>query len=101
MGRTMLDECFRACGAEPMLAAELNTIAPMIGLVARTTLATIISAQAVPPREDIRVIPPESPTPVRTPGILWKRGAKQTPEVRSFAAGIRKLALGRSLRPSA
>lgn len=97
--RTMLDECFRACGAEPMLAAELNTIAPMLGLVARTTLATIISSQAAPPRDDIRVIPLESPTPVRTPGILWKRGAKQTPEVRSFAAGIRKLALGRSLRP--
>jgi LysR family cyn operon transcriptional activator len=97
--RGMLDECFRACGAEPMLAAEMNTIAPMIGLVARTSLATIVSSQAVPPREDIRVVPLESPTPVRTPGILWKRGAKQTAAVRSFANGIRKLALGISLRP--
>ncbi|TWO73388.1 LysR family transcriptional regulator [Caenimonas sedimenti] len=97
--RGMLDECFRACGAEPMLAAEMNTIAPMIALVARTALATVVSAQAVPPREDIRVIPLESPTPVRTPGILWKRGGKQTAAVRSFANGIRKLALGISLRP--
>lgn len=96
--RAMLDECFRACGAEPMLAAELNTIAPMIGLVARTQLATIVSHQAVPPRDDIRVIPLESPTPVRTPGILWQRGAKQTAQVRTFANAIRKLALGRSLR---
>jgi LysR family transcriptional regulator, cyn operon transcriptional activator len=44
------------------------------------------------------VIPIESPTPVRTPGLLWKRDAKQSPAVRSFAACIRKLALGRSLR---
>jgi LysR family cyn operon transcriptional activator len=97
--RAMLDECFRACGAEPVLAAEVNTIAPMIGLVARTSLATIVSSQAIPPREDIRVIPLESPTPVRTPGILWQRGGKQTAAVRSFANGIRKLALGISLRP--
>ena len=42
--RTMLDECFRACGAEPVVAAEMNTIAPMVGLVARTQLAAIVSA---------------------------------------------------------
>jgi len=98
--RGLLDDCFRASGAEPVLAAEINTIAPMIELVARTTLATIVSQQAVPPRDDVRVIPLESPTPVRTPGILWKRGARQSAAVKSFANGIRKLALGRSLRPA-
>jgi len=99
--RALLDECFRSCGAEPVLAAEMNTIAPMIALVARASLATILAQQAVPPRSDIRVIPLESPTPVRTPGILWKRDARQTPAVRSFATGLRKIALGRSLRPAA
>jgi LysR family transcriptional regulator, cyn operon transcriptional activator len=96
--RTMLDECFRSCGAEPVIAAEMNTIAPMIGLVARTQLAAIVSSHAVQPRDEVRVIPIESPTPVRTPGLLWKRDAKQSPAVRSFAECIRKLALGRSLR---
>jgi LysR family transcriptional regulator, cyn operon transcriptional activator len=96
--RAMLDECFRSCGAEPVIAAEMNTIAPMIGLVARTQLAAIVSSHAVQPRDEVRVIPIESPTPVRTPGLLWKRDAKQSPAVRSFAACIRKLALGRSLR---
>lgn len=96
--RTMLDECFRACGAEPVIAAEMNTIAPIVGLVARTQLAAIVSSHAVQPRDDVRVIPLESPTPVRTPGMLWKRDARQPSAVRSFAAGIRKLALGRSLR---
>jgi LysR family cyn operon transcriptional activator len=96
--RTMLDECFRSCGIEPVVAAEMNTIAPMIGLVGRTQLATIVSSQAVHPRDDVCAIPIESPTPVRTPGMLWKRDAKQSAAVRSFAGTIRKLALGRSLR---
>lgn len=95
--RTLLEECFRASGAEPVVAAEMNAIAPMIGLVARTQLATIVSTHAVTPREDVRILPLESPTPVRTPGMLWKRDAKQSAAVRSFAACIRKLALGRSL----
>jgi LysR family transcriptional regulator, cyn operon transcriptional activator len=95
--RTMLDDCFKACGAEPVVAAEMNTIAPMIGLVARTQLAAIVSSHAVPPRDDVRVIPLENPTPVRTPGILWHRDAKQKTVVRSFAASVRKLALRRSL----
>jgi LysR family cyn operon transcriptional activator len=99
--RGMLEDCFRSCGAEPVVAAEMNTIAPMIGLVARTQLAAIVSSHAVPPREDVRIVPLESPTPVRTPGMLWKREAKQPAAVRSFAASIRKLALGRSLRPLA
>lgn len=97
--RTMLDDCFKSCGAEPVVAAEMNTIAPMIGLVARTNLAAIVSRHAVPVRDDVRVIPLESPTPVRTPGILWKRDSRQKPAVRSFAGNIRKLALHRSLGP--
>jgi LysR family transcriptional regulator, cyn operon transcriptional activator len=95
--RTMLDDCFKASGAEPVVAAEMNTIAPMIGLVARTQLAAIVSSHAVPPRDDVRVIPLENPTPVRTPGILWQRDAKQKAAVRSFAASVRKMALRRSL----
>jgi LysR family cyn operon transcriptional activator len=98
--RTMLEDCFKACGAEPVVAAEMNTIAPMIGLVARTMLAAIVSSHAVPPRTDVRVIPLENPTPVRTPGILWKRDARQKAAVRSFAGNVRKLALRRSLGPA-
>ena len=99
--RSLLEGCFRSCGAEPVVVAEMNTIAPMIGLVARTQLAAIVSSHAVTPREDVRIVPLESPTPVRTPGMLWKRDAKQSAAVRSFAACTRKLALGRSLRPAA
>ena len=99
--RAMLDHCFRTSGAEPVVVAEMNTIAPMIGLVARTHLVAIVSRHAVPPQAEVKVIPLESPTPVRTPGLLWKRDAKQPAAVRSFAACVRKQALGQSLRAAA
>ncbi|HVZ42603.1 MAG TPA: LysR substrate-binding domain-containing protein [Ramlibacter sp.] len=97
--RALLDECFRSCGAEPLVAAEMNTVAPMIGLVSRTKLAAIVSSRAVAGRHDVVVLPLESPTPVRTPGILWKRGVKHSMEVRSFANDLRKIALRQSLQP--
>lgn len=99
--RAMLEHCFTTSGAEPVVVAEMNTIAPMIGLVARAQLGAIVSSHAVAPQAGVRIIPLESPTPVRTPGMLWKRDAKQSAAVRSFAACIRKLALGRSLRAAA
>lgn len=95
--RVMLDECFRSSGAEPMVVAEMDTVAPMLGLVARTDVAAIVASSVVPANAGIRAIPLESPTPIRTPGILWKRDSKQAPQVQSFSAIVRKLAFGSSL----
>jgi LysR family cyn operon transcriptional activator len=99
--RTLLDECFQASGAEPAVVAEMNTIAPMLALVARTQIGAIVAIGAVTPGAGLCIVPLESPTPVRTPGILRKRDAKQTLQVRSFSSIVRKLALSTSLRRSA
>ena len=99
--RTLLDECFQASGAEPAVVAEMNTIAPMLALVARTQIGAIVAIGAVTPGAGLCIVPLESPTPVRTPGILRKRDAKQTLQVRSFSSIVRKLALSSSLRRSA
>ncbi len=96
--RLLLDECFRGCGAEPIVVAEMNTIAPMLGLAARTDIGAIVASNAIPESSDLRAIPLESPTPIRTPGILWRREAQQTVQMRSFSSIVRKLALNRSLR---
>jgi LysR family transcriptional regulator, cyn operon transcriptional activator len=96
--RVMLDECFAAAGAEPVVAAEMNTIAPMLGLVGRTTIAAIVARNAVPAGLGLRLVPIESPTPMRTPGILWKRGREEQPPIRAFAAILRRTALRESLR---
>ena len=55
--RVMLEDCLRVAGAEPVVCAEMNTIAPMPGLVARTRLAAIIASNAIPRRDAKRAIP--------------------------------------------
>lgn len=98
--RTMLDECFRACGAEPLVVAEMNTLAPMIGLVARTRIGSIMAANAVTPQSGLKLVLLESPTPIRTPGILRKRGNRlEDGLMRSFSSIVRKLALSHSAKP--
>ena len=97
--RRLLDECFLASGAEPVVVAEMSTIAPMLGLVLRMPIAAIVAINAVPKAmSGLQMIPIESPTPVRTPGILWQREVTQGAPVKSFAVIVRKTALGNSLR---
>lgn len=87
--RKLIDDCLQAAGASVVVAAQLNSIAPMLALVRQTQLAGIVTETAVEPSADLRVIPLEDPTPVRTPGLLWKRGAVKSPAVRQFADIIR------------
>jgi LysR family cyn operon transcriptional activator len=97
--RTLLDECFKASGAEPIVVAEMSTIAPMLGLVLRTQIAAIVAINAVPAAlTGLQMIPIESPTPIRTPGILWRLDGEKAAPVHSFAVIVRKTALGNSLR---
>jgi LysR family cyn operon transcriptional activator len=97
--RTLLDECFKASGAEPIVVAEMSTIAPMLGLVLRTQIGAIVAINAVPAAlTGLQMIPIESPTPIRTPGILWRLDGDKAAPVQSFAVIVRKTALGNSLR---
>lgn len=94
--RQMLNECFSACGAEPVVVGEMNTIAAMLGFAARTTIGAIVAKNALPPSSGLHSIPIESPTPMRTPGLLWRRDATITAPMRSFAAILRRAALASS-----
>ncbi|MGJ7522839.1 transcriptional regulator CynR [Variovorax sp. LT1P1] len=95
--RQMLDECFRSCGAEPQVVAEINALAPIMGLVAKTRLAAIVAANAVQPNAGLAIVRLESPTPVRTPGMLWSPPAHESPATRAFSAIVRKVAFRTSL----
>ena len=90
--RKLLDDCFAAAGATPVVAAQLNSVAPMIELVRQTDLAGIIPESAVGQREGLRVVPLEDPTPIRTPGMLWPKGAARAPVLKHFAEIIRRAA---------
>jgi LysR family cyn operon transcriptional activator len=52
----------------------------------------IITETAVAQTTDLRVIPLEDPTPVRTPGLLWPKGASRSPVLRHFTEIIRRAA---------
>jgi LysR family cyn operon transcriptional activator len=90
--RKLLDDCFDAAGAKPIVVAQLNSVAPMIELIRQTDLAGIIPESAVAMGAGLRVIPLEDPTPIRTPGMLWLKGATRSPVLKHFSEIIRRAA---------
>ena len=93
--RTMLDECFGTASAEPVICAEMNTIAPMLELVGQSGLGPTVGIRAVTPPLGLCTIALANPTPVRIPGILWRRDAKMTAWMRTFLAILRGRARSR------
>jgi LysR family cyn operon transcriptional activator len=91
--RRLLDEWFRACGAEPAVVAEMNALTPILGLVRRMEVAAIISEQAMPHDGTLVAIPLESPTPVRVPGLLLRRDVARSAEVKSFVGVLKETVL--------
>lgn len=101
--RRLLDECFAAAGAEPNVVAEMNTLAALLGMVSRTPVGMIAARSAIGSDPALRVIPLENPTPIRTPGLLFKNDRPQSRPGRAFAALVRKQATssGGRRRPAA
>lgn len=95
--RQMLDEAFESCGAQPLVAVEINSPAPMMRLAGKTQLACIVAAHAVPPNAGLAIVRLESPTPVRTPGMLWSQQPRDSVATRAFSSIVRKLAFRTSL----
>lgn len=90
--RKVLEDCFEAAGAVPRVSIEMNSISAMIDLVARTNLCTIISSDVRLTSNEVCRIHLENPTPIRTPGLLWRRDHKQVPATRAMAAILRRYA---------
>ncbi len=91
--RRIIDEALRSVSAQPVVVAEMDSVAATVELVRRTQLATVISRLAAPNAKDIRIVALESPTPLRTPGLLTKSGRPSTPALRSFVGILRRLVL--------
>ena len=83
----------------PAGIALVATIEPIWVRCTSPSIGAIVATNAIPAgMTGLVMIPLESPTPIRTPGILWRLGVKQAPRVQSFAVILRKTALGISLR---
>jgi len=96
--RRIIDEALRSVAAEPVVAAEIDSVAATVALVRRTQLGAIISRLAAPDADDVRIIPLENPTPLRTPGLLTRRDATPSPALRTFVGIIRRVALAQEER---
>ena len=84
-----LDAWFKSAGAEPIVVIEMNACAPMPAYVRRLGIPCIMSRLGAAEANDFRVVPIESPTPIRVPGVLWSRIKEPTPAAKSFAAIVR------------
>jgi LysR family cyn operon transcriptional activator len=92
--RHIVDRALHSAGAEPVVAAELDSVPGMLAIVRRTRLGAIMSRLAVEGAEDIRAVALESPTPLRAPGLLTKARQTPSPALRSFTGIVRRTVLG-------
>jgi LysR family cyn operon transcriptional activator len=92
--RKLVDDCFQQAGAKPLVVAQMNSVAPMIEVIRQTDLAGILTETAVAHTAGLRTVPLEDPTPIRTPGLLWQKGAVRAPVLKHFAEIIRRAAGG-------
>ena len=87
--RHILDGNFKSVGAEPIIVAEMNAAAPMISLVQELNIGAIVSKHFARLFPRVRFIPLESPTPLRTAGILPKSSRPKSLACYSFISEIR------------
>jgi LysR family cyn operon transcriptional activator len=97
--RQMLASRFQSVGAEPIVVAEMNSVSGMLSLVRKTKIGAIVSNLVVSEAPDLRMIPLDSPKPLRTPGLLWKAKKPQPAAIRAFAAVIRRVVAEAKMKP--
>jgi LysR family transcriptional regulator, cyn operon transcriptional activator len=88
--RQILDSNFKSVGAEPIVTTEMNAAGPMISLVQELNIGAIVSKHVASRFDRVKFIPLESPTPLRTAGILLKSTRRKSLACRSFISVIRK-----------
>lgn len=91
--RQILDSNFRSVGAEPVIVAEMNAAAPMISLVQESNVGAIVSKHLATEFEQVRFVALESPTPLRTAGLLLKTSRKKSLACKCFVSVIRQAVL--------
>ena len=96
--RQILDSNFRSAGAEPLIVAEMNAAAPMLSLVQQSDLGAIVSKHVASEFDNVRFVALESPTPLRTAGILFKSNRRKSLACQSFISVIRSEIVKAGLR---
>jgi len=95
MTRGIIDNALKSVGAEPVVAVEINSAAGTLAIVRRTKLGAIVSRLVTTGAQDLRIVPLESPTPLRAPGLLTQAGRRVSPATRAFIGIVRRTVLTR------
>jgi LysR family transcriptional regulator, cyn operon transcriptional activator len=93
--RRIVDNALQSVGAEPIVVAEINSVAGMLAIVRRTNLGALVSRLAMDGAENITTVALESPTPTRAPGLLTRASEVPTPALRTFIGIVRRSVVGR------
>jgi LysR family transcriptional regulator, cyn operon transcriptional activator len=91
--RKVLEGCFETAGCRPNVVAEFNSIAATIELIRQTDLAGIIAMTALTKSSDLFAVPLQDPRPMRTLGLLWKKGGNRSSTQKQFTEIIRRAAV--------
>ena len=96
--RGMLEERLASVNARPVVVAELDAIQPTLELVRTSRFGAIVSEHVLAEAGGLHMVPLEEPTPLRTPGILWKAETPGSTACRSFVAIVRQIIARLKLR---
>lgn len=87
--RRLIDKYFEQVGASPQVVCETNSLEVMLGAIAQSTVATIVSEHALLATERYVAIPLRDPIPVRTSALIWPKSSFRSTSARTFAQMMR------------
>ncbi|MBA4136624.1 MAG: transcriptional regulator CynR [Opitutus sp.] len=84
--RQLIDRAFAAAHVVPRVQLEMNSIESILATLRQAPLASILPALALCRRDiGVQAIALTQPTPRRSVGLLWRRGAHRPVAARAFA----------------
>jgi LysR family cyn operon transcriptional activator len=88
--RVLIDRYLAQAGAVPQVMHETNSMEVMLGMVAESTIATIIPEHGLHRNDDrCQSIPLCNPIPLRTSALLWPRHSFRSISARTFGQMMR------------
>lgn len=82
--RLYFDRYCKEHGVAPRIAMQVNSISAAIEIVRRGQLATLLPAEVVRDRDDLRLVPMKPALPSRVAALLLRKGAYQSAATQAF-----------------
>jgi LysR family cyn operon transcriptional activator len=85
--RQLIDRSFAEAKVRPEIRVEMNSIDSILATVRQSDLISVLPPLALCRREEgLATVPLTNPTPSRSVGLLWLRGAQRHAAALAFAS---------------